>query len=295
MAGLDSELTRDDGLILPVVGVWALKKHKVFGYYSQIFATSMKKKWECRVYLDLFAGAGKARVRGTKKIIAGSPLLSLNAEDPFDRYIFCDKDSQNIDALTRRVGNYFPERNRTFVRGDSNNCVDEILKAIPRYSKGYRVLTLCLVDPYKASDICFETIRGIAQRIIADFLILIPSYMDINRNRGNYIKPTCPYMDTYLGTDQWRENWQRQMSRKADFGLFIANEFCSRMKSLGYLYEGASDLLLVRMCVHKSPPSFDRSSATEPAFRREPTMSSSKKAAGRLLEGKVWDQIPLSP
>jgi three-Cys-motif partner protein len=254
MAELDSDLTRDDGLILPVVGIWALRKHKAFGYYSQIFATSMRRKWECRVYLDIFAGAGKARIRGTQKIIAGSPLLSLNAEDPFDKYIFCDKNPQNIDALTRRVGDYFPKRNCTFVPGDSNNCVDEMLKAIPRYSKSYRVLTLCIVDPYKASDIRFETIRGIAQRIIVDFLILIPSYMDINRNRGNYIKPTCPYMDNYLGTDQWRENWQKRLSRKADFGLFIANEFCLRMKSLGYLYEGTSDLLLIRMETGKNLP-----------------------------------------
>ncbi len=250
----NSELFKDDGLILREVGIWAVTKHKKIEYYSRLFASSMKKKWECRVYIDLFAGAGKARIEGSRKIIPGSPLLALNIDDPFNRYVFCDNDPENIDALNKRVRSYFPDRDCTFVIGDSNDCVETVLKAIPRFSKGYKGLTFCLVDPYKAADIRFQTIKKIADSIYVDFLILIPSYMDINRNRDNYLKRNNNCLDVYLGTDVWREHWKQVRPKEKDFGLFITEEFCLQMKSLGYIYESSSDLELVRMETRQNLP-----------------------------------------
>jgi len=250
----DAELLKDDGLILPEVGIWAVTKHKKIEYYSRLFATSMKRKWECRVYIDLFAGAGKACVEGTKKIIPGSPLLALNIDDPFNKYIFCDKGPENIAALNQRVQSSFAERDCTFIIGDSNDCVEDILKTMPRFSKGYKGLTFCLVDPYKAADIRFQTIKKIADSIYVDFLILIPSYMDINRNRENYLKPNNACLDVYLGTDVWRENWKQMRPKKKDFGLFITEEFCLQMKNLGYIFESSSDLELIRMETRQNLP-----------------------------------------
>jgi len=250
----DSELLKDDGLIIPEVGSWALTKHKKIGYYAGLFATSMKKSWDCRVYIDVFAGAGKARIEGTNKIIPGSPLLALNIDDPFHKYIFCDNSPENIGALKKRVQSYFPKRECTFILGDSNDNIEDILKEIPRFSKSYKGLTFCLVDPYKAADILFQTIRKIAERIFVDFLILIPSYMDINRNRTNYLKSNNVCMDRYLGTEIWRQNWKQIGPRKKDFGLFIAEEYCLQMKNLGYLFESRSDLHLVRMETGKNLP-----------------------------------------
>ena len=92
---------------LPEIGPWGEEKYRLVRNYAQIFATSMKKKWQCRVYIDLFAGAGRARIKESRKIVDGSPLISLGIEDRFDRYIFCENDSTNLDALTKRVINDF--------------------------------------------------------------------------------------------------------------------------------------------------------------------------------------------
>src|SRR4030042_4220218 len=251
---LDSELLKNDSLILPEVGIWATTKHNKIEHYSRMFATSMKKKWQCRIYIDLFAGAGKARIEGTSKVIPGSPLLALNIDDPFDRYVFCDKDPQNIDSLKKRVRSYFPERDCTFIIGDSNDCVEDVLGAIPQFSKSLKRLAFCLVDPYKAADIRFQTIKKIAERIYVDFLIMIPSYMDVNRNPSNYLKSGNTCLDAYLGTDLWRQNWKQTRLRKKDFGLFIAEEFCIQMKNLGYIYESLSDLELIRMETKQNLP-----------------------------------------
>jgi hypothetical protein len=47
-------------------------KHEKVEYYSSLFSTSMKKRWQCRIYLELFAGAGKARIRESGEVVLGS-------------------------------------------------------------------------------------------------------------------------------------------------------------------------------------------------------------------------------
>lgn len=70
----DPRLCEDDGFLLPEVGPWATTKHRKISFYSSLFASSMKKKWDCRVYVDLFAGAGKCRLRDSAKTVPGLPL-----------------------------------------------------------------------------------------------------------------------------------------------------------------------------------------------------------------------------
>ena len=88
------EYLDDDELLTPEVGPWAEEKYKYVSYYNKLFSTSMKDRWDCRTYIDLFAGAGRSRIRRTNKILAGSPLLALGVPDQYDKYIFCERDRE---------------------------------------------------------------------------------------------------------------------------------------------------------------------------------------------------------
>ncbi|MDB9822561.1 three-Cys-motif partner protein TcmP [Deltaproteobacteria bacterium] len=197
----------DDGLQTLDVGHWAKTKHNKIGYYCSLFASSMKNKWDYRIYIDLFAGSGKCRIRNTNKIIPGSPLISLGVQQPFDKYVFCEKDSTNIIALKERCKEYFPDRDCDFIEGDANNKLSEIFSSIPRFSKTFRGLSLCFVDPYKKGELDFKTIQSIANNLYVDFLVLIPSFMDLNRNKHNYTRLDDYSLDIYLGTKRWRDRW----------------------------------------------------------------------------------------
>jgi three-Cys-motif partner protein len=70
--------------------------------YSTLFSSGMKAKWSNRTYVELYAGAGRGKVRGTAKIIHGSPLLALTVKNPFDKYIFCEENAENLEALKAR-------------------------------------------------------------------------------------------------------------------------------------------------------------------------------------------------
>ena len=67
---------QDDELFIPDVGSWSLMKYTYFGYYCDIFTTSMKYKWDNLIYIDLFAGSGFSRIKNSEKIVYASPLIT---------------------------------------------------------------------------------------------------------------------------------------------------------------------------------------------------------------------------
>jgi len=172
---------RDDGLVTEEIGDRGLDKYRLLHLYCQLFAASMKKKWDCRVYIDLFAGSGRSHVKGTKKIVAGSPLIALGVDPIFDKYILCEKDPDKLSVLKTRVSRDYPNANVEFQPGDANQNVDQVIKRIPQYAKDFKVLSFCFVDPYNLKDLAFKTIDRLSTRFV-DFMVLIATDMDAVRN-----------------------------------------------------------------------------------------------------------------
>jgi three-Cys-motif partner protein len=234
----------DDGLVTPVVGDWSEDKYQLVKCYASIFATSMKNKWECLVYADLYAGAGRSRIGDARgKIVPATPLLVLDVPHPFTKYVFCELEHPKLSALKQRIATAYPTRDVQFVEGDCNERVDEIAALIPPYAKTYRVLTFCFVDPYNIGSLSFATIERLARGRRIDFLVLIASGMDANRNRELYLRPEATSVSDFVGSDTWREQWPKS---KLPFGDFVAHQFGEAMRKLGYEYEGLASLQLVR-------------------------------------------------
>jgi len=224
----------EDGRVYPEVGGWSEDKHRLVSLYSTLFSSGMKDKWDKRVYVELYAGAGYSRIRQTPKIIVGSPLLALKVKDPFDKYIFCEENSENLEALKFRVGQVAREKDVAYVLGDCNQCTTELLAGIPRGSKDETVLSLCFADPFDIG-LRFETIRALAANRYVDFLILLALGMDANRNYDQYIKEDADKVDKFLGSDSWRERWATAQWDAVKFTRFLADEFTKSMAALGYI------------------------------------------------------------
>ncbi len=223
----------DDGLFCSTpVGKWAEEKHSLVSLYAKLFATGMKDKWDERVYIELYAGAGYSRIRDSSRTIAGSPIQALLLEYPFDKYIFCEKGIKEIEALKKRVETIAPSARVAFVRGDCNQKVENILAEIPAHSPNHRVLSLCFGDPYDIG-IKFETLRRLSERRI-DFLLLLALYMDANRNFETYVKDEKLKIDEFLGSPTWREKWKTEAKKGIPFPQFLAEEFSRSMESLQY-------------------------------------------------------------
>ena len=231
---MDSQQVLEDGLLMDEVGAWCEDKYRLVGLYLNLFATGMKFKWDKRVYIDLYSSAGISRIRGTGKLVTGSPLIALNANDPFDLYIFCDVDHGKLDALKQRAQKIGRGRNIEYVTGDCNSVVDTICSKIPRASLDNKVLSLCFADPYDIG-IKFSTVRKLANRFLIDFLVLL-AYMDPNRAHLQYLNPGNKKVDEFLGLPGWRRIWEREKQTDKNLKLpdFLARQYAKQMSRLQY-------------------------------------------------------------
>lgn len=227
----------DDGLLTPEAGPWAEQKYRLVAIFNKLFSTGMKYKWSCRTYIDLFAGAGRTRIRGTNKILAGSPLLALNVADPYDMYIFCEKDEKRLDDLRARVEKSYSNTDVKFVHGDSNEKIDEICGAIPKMRA---VLSFCFMDPYNIG-IHFETVRRLSHSRPIDFLILLAIGVDAHRNKRDHRR-----IARCLGDDNWKEEWEDAERGGERFPNYFVNKYTSQMMTLGYLDTSRQTMHLVR-------------------------------------------------
>lgn len=223
----------DDGLGAPDVGDWNEKKYRLVENYASMFAASMKGKWDHLVYVDLFAGAGRSTLRGSEEIVAASPLLALDIPTPFTQYIFCELDEKKLDALRQRVDRDFSEHDVRFLHGDANRLVDRILQEIPRPHKGCKVLGFCFADPYNLENLQFDTIRQLSQRYF-DFLVLIPTGMDAQRNIERYAEKSESKLDDFLGTAAWRKDWDEAKRSGESAAMFLTRIFGDQMTTLQY-------------------------------------------------------------
>ncbi len=235
----------DDGLLTPSIKDHSLKKYQAISYYLKIFSTSMKAKWDNRVYIDLFSGAGRSKIEEQGIIVPGSPLLALGVEHRFDKYIFCEQDPECYTALAERVSAVCDADKFKIITGDVNQNVEAILEEIPKFGKGSSCLSFCLVDPFRISDIKFKTIKRLSE-LYVDFLVLIPTGYDARRNQDIYLDPDDPLIDEFFGDQNWRKEWEKVIaSGNRDFALFVLDYFCEKMKELGYRYGGPSDSIRV--------------------------------------------------
>ena len=214
-----------------------------------MFATAMKRAWDQRVYIDLFASAGRSRLRETNRIVSSSPILALDVPDQFDMYIFCEKEEELLNALMQRVASTYPAVDVKYLLGDVNKNIDNIIEEIPKYEK---VLSFCFVDPYKMRDIKFATIKALSARRI-DFLTLIPTGMDAGRNIEKYVRDSNRTVENFTANTYWRKKWQEAIKRNTGFDLFIAELFSAEMKDLGYIYGGIDESVLIRSREKKLP------------------------------------------
>ena len=244
-SGLDHLRVEDDGLPRGEVNRWAEDKYRLLALYDELFSTGMKYKWDQRVYIDLYAGAGYARIKGTKKILKGSPILALGVTHPFDKYIFCEESAELLEALKARVTRIAPQAQVAYVPGNCDSKIAQICKEIPRGSPSNKVLSLCLVDPFDFG-LKFETLKQLSA-VYVDFVVLLAIGMDANRNYDHYVDGDSPKIDEALGNTAvagaLEDGWNPPKRFQAVSGAGILDEYAI---ALDYLEQPLDRMKLVR-------------------------------------------------
>jgi len=235
----------DDGLSTLEIGAWGEEKYCHVQLYASLFVKSMRGKWDMLVYLDLFAGSGRSQIRGTGRIVNASPLLILGRSEPYDKYIFCEQNTDFAKALEARCQRDFPERNVKIITGNTNASVEKLIATMPRPGKTQKVLGFCFLDPFQMQNLRFSMIEALSQRFM-DFLVLIPSSMDANRNERNYIQPRNKTLENFVGNPDWRIRWDKEKPIGKSFEHFVVEEFGRSMQTRGYIDPGLREAIMIR-------------------------------------------------
>lgn len=242
-------LGEPDEFEIPELGSYTEDKYDLIRLYCHLFSHGMQHKWSGkRIYLDLYAGGGKCRIKGSDKVILGSPLIALSMEVPFDRYVLCESNSEKLSALQARVKRMQPTFDVKWVPGDCNLKVAEICSHLPTDS-----LVLCFVDPFDC-DINHETLKQISSTARGvDFLCLLAFQMDAKRNTVHYLQPSNKKIDSMLGNTEWRSRWDAAQKEGSDFARFLALEFARSMEDLGYRQTELADMRRIKTIGNNVP------------------------------------------
>src|SRR5262245_13158202 len=79
-----------------------------------------------------------------------------------------------------------------------------------------------------------------------DFLVLIPSSMDANRNERYYIQPRNKTIDNFVGGPEWRVRWSKEKMSGKSFENFVVEEFGRAMQGLNYIDPGLKEAIMIR-------------------------------------------------
>jgi len=230
-----------DGLPIRCVGQWAKEKYFYLQRYFEIFTTAMKNRWRGELYyIDLFAGCGKCRVRETGEEIDGSALLALSIRYPFKKYFMVDLDKNAISALTKRIKNTPYNDKVTLIQGDCNEKIDEILAEIPEKS-----LSVAVIDP-TGLHIKFDTIQKLTANRRIDLVITFPEGMDIKRNLSTYIKQSHSILDDYIGDEEWRKLFPKDINKLTNLRIekSLINYYRKKLSKIGYIDVRSGEILI---------------------------------------------------
>jgi three-Cys-motif partner protein len=193
-----------------------------------------------RYYVDLFAGSGQDRLRGTDRVIDGSPIVAIKAGPPaFTHLFWVDADPLNARSVQAHVRDY-PTRGITVLSGDANEKVDDVLRVLPR-----RFPVFAFLDP-RGAELRWRTVEKLARHKSAgqtkiELFILFaynqglvrlmprdPALM-VNEAALDRVMPSAP---------GWRTVYEKHTggANPAEIRREMLDEYVQGLRDLGYRY-----------------------------------------------------------
>src|SRR4051812_9124087 len=171
-----------DLLPLSEVGSWAVEKHRYLANYVGITSATRAKFGNNTSYIELFAGAGRARIRDLGTIIDGSPVVawksSVFKKQPFKAMHLGDISAEDLDACEKRLKGAPAQ----MYVGPSTETITQIVASLDPSAYHFAFL-----DPFNVEMLPISVIAQLSTIKHMDMLIHV-SVMDIQRNLPRYLK-----------------------------------------------------------------------------------------------------------
>lgn len=203
------------------MGPWAKDKLARLAKYLAAYTTILRKqKFKGYVYLDAFAGAGRARIRSKdatpatgdlfereepeaeqREVFDGSPRVALTLPHPFTHYVFLETDPKRVKMLNE-LQREFPQHRITVRETDCNDyLMNHFLTAVNW--REWR--SVAFLDPF-GMQLPWSTLEALGNTRAIEVFINFPVGMAINRllkRSGQFSSKERKKLDTYFGSGEW--------------------------------------------------------------------------------------------
>jgi len=196
-------------LYMRQVGAYSQTKLDLIAKYLYAYSMVLSKYFRRFWYLETCSGPGVCSIRGSGRIVLGTPMLAMTNEPRFTGYRFIEISRKSYKALRDRRGRYCPEVDFESVRCDCNSCIGEVLKALPPRDPVFIVM-----DPQGLELKWNDVVVPAASAEHSELLINFPYYMGIRRCLSpNQNEATSRSVTEYFGSDAWME-WRDRCFEK---------------------------------------------------------------------------------
>jgi three-Cys-motif partner protein len=172
-----------DGLLASEVGPWVVDKHKLLREYLR-FHAHPRRRWlddsrkNGAAFIDLFCGAGMARVEGTTQYVDGSPIVAWKASRddgaPFSKVVIADKNAALRAACAERLRSL--DGPVVEIEGTAAEAARRLTEHLNPYG-----LHVAFLDPFSLGALSIDLIQSLAKLHHVDILAHV-SAMDLFRN-----------------------------------------------------------------------------------------------------------------
>ena len=240
-----------------VVGAWARDKLDALGKYLNYYTTALKKQRQWKlVFVDAFAGGGKAMVKMANApaagpllleegqvdaeqfdFIRGSPRVALDVGNPFDHYVFIDPDKARIRELNELKSDY---EGRRLIEVREGTAYDEIAAVLAKGISRRTHRGIAFLDPFGA-NLSWDTIEALASTGAFEVLINFGLNMTIQRmlpNNAQFQPGWRDRLDAYFGTPHWYDEVYEEtnglfgsvLAKRADYHIRLLQMYRLRLK-----------------------------------------------------------------
>jgi three-Cys-motif partner protein len=218
----------DDGLPADDVGEWAKEKHELLRRYLDISRATRKKFLGVgkagATFIDLFAGAGRSRIRGTSQWIDGSAVAAwkIGSEGgaPFTQVWVGDIDEPRRSACVERLRRLRAPVNELL--GDAVSATEVLVGKLNPHA-----LHFAFLDPFSLGELDFRIVKALSTLKRIDILIHL-SAMDLQRNLESNAAVATSALDRFA--PDWRTHVSLSHSQAEIRRLLVDYWRCSITK-----------------------------------------------------------------
>lgn len=230
--------------MVAVVGPWAKEKLDALARYLDFYTKVLKNQPWRTIYVDAFAGGGRAVVRvepgldaavalplldeqevdaEQRELIDGSPRVALDVANPFSRYVFIEPDRARGEELDAVKLEYGAARQIHVLH---TNAADGIAWVTSRSISKATHRGVAFLDPFGAK-LDWASIQRLADTGLFEVVINFALNMAIQRmlpNSGEIPQAWANTLDAYFGSRAWFPEVYQERTGLFDTGGFEKRE-----------------------------------------------------------------------